>query len=331
MPKLVDMLKVFKREKKGPRGMDKEQPRSRKGNRSVLDADSFIFMPGGTESQYWGDVLNDDNFPRSQQLAEDKNLRRKTHIGFVQSDESNGVQEVNLIISPSVQEKDGDLVMNGKVFNRRLSGTLVKANMATDEVEDGPVIRDYAFLLSARERLSQELSSRYVYDRLVRPPLRSQKSSSPSETSAHQWQYPERGSGGKKSPPFAESRRRMNSDDEVIVRVTAPDSSSPTARDDRFLRVERGQTTCPVRDLQNCRLREHKCLRVQRPLSGQTLDSQGYSNLEMTRSAGGSEYAMPADALHWERTGKDLKSDVRRHGMLGARAPHVWVVLCSAV
>lgn len=297
MPKLVDMLKVFKREKKAPKALGKEQARSRRGNRSVLDADSFIFMPGGTESQYWGEILNDDNFPRSQQLAGDRNSRRKTHIGFVQSDESNGLQEVNLIISPNVQEKDGELVMNGKVFNRRLSGTLVKANKATDEVEDGPVIRDYAFLVSARERRSQDLSGRYVYDRLIRPPLQSQKSNSPP-VSAPQWQYPG-DTGGKKSPPLTDSKRRTKKDEEIL-RVGRPSTSTPS-QDDRFLRVERGQVTCTVRDVES--RREHKSLRVGgRPLSGQTLDSQGYSNLEMTRSVGGSEYAMPADALNWEQS-----------------------------
>ena len=241
-------------------------------------------------------------------------------MGFVQSEESNGLQEVNLIISPNVQEKDGELCMNGKVFNRRLSGTLVKANKATDEVEDGPVVRDYAFLLSARERLSQELSGRYVYDRLIRPPLRSQKSNSPPESASH-WQYPGE-KGGKNSPPLmTDSKRRANlkNKEEVIVRITAPDSPE---RDDRFLKVERGQVTCNVRDTQRRRgehkaMRgEHKAMRVggwTRPLSGQTLDSHGYSNLEMTRSMGGtgSEYAMPQDALQWEQSiGKWTKNHV---------------------
>ena len=307
MPKLVDsMLKVFKREKKVPRGLDKDGPKQRRGNRSMLDADSFIFMPGGTESQYWGEILNDDNFPTSQQLAEDRNMRRKTHIGFVQSEESNGLQEVNLIISPSVQEKEGDLVVNGKVFDRRLSGTLVKANKATDEVEDGPIIRDYAFLLSARERLSQEMSGRYVYDRLFRPPLQTQKSNSPPQQSQHQWQYPapERGGRQQQPSPHNTDSRRTKEREEVVSRLTVPNRTStpPSKEDSRFLRVDRGQVTCSTRDTRS--RNEHRSSLKgdnKRPISGQTVDSQGYSNLDRAHSVVGSEYAMPADALHWEQ------------------------------
>lgn len=286
MPKFVDsMLKVFKREKKGHRGLDKARSRS---NRPVLDADSFIFMPGDSESQYWGKILNDENFTS----VEDS--RRKTHIGFVQSGESNGLQEVNLIISPSVQEKkDEDFILNGKVFNRRLSGTLVKARKSTDEVEDGPVIRDYAFLLTARERLSQELSDRYVYDRLIRPPMKP-KPSNPPAPAAHQWQYPREG----KKPPLL-SDRRWNDKDEVVLRRTVPSKTSTPSKNDKLLRVDHSHFTCTVRDTQN--KREADFLRVgQRPLSGQTFDSQGYSNLELSHSIMGSEYAMPADAINWE-------------------------------
>ena len=288
------MLKVFKREKKAP---EKDSSKSRRSQRSVLDADSFIFMPGDTQSQYWGEILNDDNFPTSQ-LRD--NSRRKTHIGLVQSGDSGGVQEVNLIISPDVQEKDGNLVLNGKVFNRRLSGTLVKARKSTDEVEDGPIIRDYAFLLTGRDRLSQELSGRYVYDRLVRSPLQPRhptvtvKQPSNSPKPSFQWKYP---SEGRKSPLLTDQRKK---DDKVdLGYVSGPRSSTPS-KDRNFLRVDHGQYTCSVRDRLQQREREHK-LQHKRPLSGQTVDSQAYSNLELSHSVMGSEYAMPTDALSWEQ------------------------------
>ncbi len=300
MPKLVDsMLKVFKREKKG---LQKDSSKSRRSERSVLDADSFIFMPGDTQSQYWGDILNDDNFPISQ-LRD--NSRRKTHIGLVHdSGQSDGVQEVNLIISPDVQEKDGNLVLNGKVFNRRLSGTLVKARKSTDEVEDGPVIRDYAFLLTARERLSQELSGRYVYDRLIRSPMQprhptvtAKQPSNPKPS--FQWKYPS--SEGRKSPLLTD--RRKNEEKTDLGYVSGPRTSTPS-KDGNFLRVDRAPFTCTVRDrVQQSEREQYKAHHktAPRPLSGQTIDSQAYSNLELTRSLMGSEYAMPTDALSWEQ------------------------------
>lgn len=294
MPKLVEMFKIFRREKKGQRGLDKNPSRPRRDNRSVLDADSFIFMPGGTESQYWGDMMNDENSPFSHHLG-DMESRRKTHIGLVQSQETNGLQEVNLIISPNVQEKDANLVLNGEVFNRRLSGTLVKARKSADFMDDEPVIRDYAFLLSARERLSQELSSRYVYDRLVRSPLQPRKSTQPrkeqhlSPPQPH-WKYPDNtGKEGRKSPLLTD-RRKKTDKDEVVLRRTGPTSSTPLKD---LLRVNRGQLTCSVRETQD------KRKSLKRPLSGRTVDS-GYSNLEFSQSVTGSEYAMPFDAINWE-------------------------------
>ncbi len=304
MPKLVDsMFKVFRREKKGQKGMDKNPPRSKRANKSVLDADSFIFVSGGTESQYWGELMNNENFPFSQ-LGDAVASRRKTHIGLVQSGESNGMQEVNLIISPDVSEKDGNLVLNGKLFNRRLSGTLVKASKS-DLMDDEPVLRDYAFLLSARERLSQEFSGRYVtYDRLVRSPLLSaRKKSLPTKTSQQQsnpqWNYP---SGNKDEIKSPRSRDLRSNDDmsEVVLRRTGPTSSTPV-KDSHLLGVNRDQLTCSVRDAQN--RREQKSLK--RPLSGNTVDSQGYSNLEFTRSVAGSEYAMPQDAINWQAQGEN--------------------------
>jgi hypothetical protein len=289
MPKLVEMFKVFRRDKK--RGLDKSHSRSKGDNRSVLDADSFVFMPGGTEGQcIW------ENFQLGAGEAES---RRKTHIGLVQSQETNGLQEVNLIISPSLQEKSDNLVLDGKVFNRRLSGTLVKARKSMDDLmEDEPIIRDYAFLLSTRERLSQELSGRYVYDRLIRPPLRPRDTPHQQKTQPanSQWKYP--GSTGRtdgSKSPLLTDRRRKDDKDNVVLRGTGPRSSTPV-KDNSLLRVNRGQLTCSVRDIHT--RRDQKSLK--RPVSGVTVDS-GYSNLEFSQqSVAGSEYAMPSDAINWE-------------------------------
>ena len=341
MPKLVDsMLKVFKREKKGPRVLDKKNSRFRGDNRSVLDGD-FIFMPGNTESQFWGEILNDDNYPLSQlREVEETQDRRKTHIGLVASDVPT---EVKVIISPSVQEKEDNVVMNGKLFNRRLSGTLVKARKS-DLVEDEPVIRDYAFLLSARERLSQEISGRYVYDRLVRPPLQTKdslKSSTkpapmhardPQATLSPQWSFP--GDTGPRES-LSNDRRMSYGKEEVVLRRPGHLSSVPS-KDSVLFGVNRGQLTCSVRDTHNTHnSKGHSSLRVgQRSpvrLSAVDSDNQAYSNLDFSRSVVGSEYAMPADALDWEKEGKvpsflPLQSHVHRHGYRGkASEDDMWM------
>ena len=280
MPKIVEsMLKAFKREKIG-REKSKSSSGSKRGKKSVLDADSFVFMPGDGGGQYWGEILNDENFPVPQMGGRDS--RRKTHIGFVDSDESNGIQEVNLIIRANTnntdQEKDDSTIMNGKVYNRRYSGTLVKANKCTDENDDGPVLRDYAFLLTARERKSQDLSGRYVYDRLIRSPLQPRHPPPPpppSTKSPSQWQYP---------------RERKNSADFKIMSTTeqdrvqpGPKCSTPTRlRSDDVLREDHGHLTCNVY--------KHESLK----------GTHNYSDLEPPRSVNGSGYAMPADALNWE-------------------------------
>lgn len=309
MPKLVEMFKVFRREKKGQRGLDKNRPKAKRDNRSVLDADSFVFMaPGGTESQYYW-----ESFPFSQ--LEEMESRRKTHIGLVQSQETKGLQDVNIIISPNLQEKDGTLLLNGKVFDRRLSGTLVKASKSADE--DEPVIRDYAFLLSARERLSQELSgnSRCVYDRLIRSPLQPRNApqqQKPQQQKTQQlfpqWKYPDStgGTEGRKSPLLTDHRKRAEKD-EVVLRRTGPRTSTPT-KDSNLLGVNRGQLTCNVRDTQI--RREHRSLK--RHPSGGTVDN-GYSNLDFSQWVG----AAPSNAINWE--GEDAVSDCYRIDPLHVR------------
>lgn len=314
MPKLVDsMLKVFKREKKGPRVLDKKTSRFRGDNRSVLDAD-FIFMPGNTESQFWGEILNGENYPLSQ-LRDESQDRRKTHIGLVSSEVPS---EVKVIISPSVQVKEDNLVLDVKLFNRRLSGTLVKARKS-DLVEDEPIIRDYAFLLSARERVSQEISGRYVYDRLVRPPMQTKDSLKPATKPAPlhsrdvpqanlspQWNYP-----GTRESPLAKDRRMSYDKDEVVLRRPGHLSSTPS-KDAVLLGVNGGQLTCSVRDTQNRKGRNS--LRVSQRSPVVDSDSQAYSNLDFSHSVVGSEYAMPADTLDWEGVeGKVLCRVVHTH------------------
>lgn len=61
------------------------------------------------------------------------------------------------------------MLFGGMKLSRRLSGTLVRAGKTlTDEVEDSSI-------LEHRERWSPDLSGRYVYDRLLRVPTKSQR------------------------------------------------------------------------------------------------------------------------------------------------------------
>ena len=284
MPKIVDsMMKVFKRGERKT-SSTREVKSSKRDRASLLDADSFIFMPGESGGQFWGEILNDENFPSSQ--LEDISSRRKTHIGFVHSDEydSNGVKGVNLIIRANLPEKDDNLILNGKIFNRRLSGTLVKANKSTDEVEDGPLIRDYAFVLSNKDRLSQDISGHTcVYDRLVRPPLK------PSQP---EWEYPTE----RKSSPLVSHQRTMHEKDAMFEK-SGPRSSTPSKENDTASRGNQRHFICIKDDDHSSRGGESL-----RPPSRHTLNSLGYSNLELmkARSIAGSEYAMPADAVNWE-------------------------------
>lgn len=268
MSKFVDsMMKVFKREKKSQSSVGEGSPRSRRGRKAVLDADSFVFMPGDSNGDlYWGEIINDDNFPSTQRQAS----RRKTVMSS-----SSGLQEVNLIIRnrSELSEKDEKMLLNGNLFNRRYSGTLVKAKKAADD--DGPVIRDYAFLLSSRERMSQDLSGRYVYDRLIRAPLNPAKSSSPSQQ--------------RRMTIVADSQSRDDRERCSLIKNTdlkAKNAPAKCARDGRLLSVPDARTGMPTGH--------------HRPASIQTVGSHNYSDLEWARSIGGSEYAFPADAISWE-------------------------------
>ena len=146
--------------------------RSRK---SMLDADSFVFLPGEKVDLYWGAVLNDQNYPISDLAADYSTARavftRRQTVGskLTRSEES-GVQTVQ-VLRPRASTNAvsaGSSMKNGSVFSRRLSGTLVKGKKPTDEVEDGSLV-DFGLCVSDRERWSQDLSGKYVYDRIYSP------------------------------------------------------------------------------------------------------------------------------------------------------------------
>lgn len=297
MPKIVQsMLKVFGRQPSKSKldGVDSNsgnggsrRQKAQKRRKSVLDADSFVFLPGDKAANYWGQILNDENFPVSQ-LSADYSVRaaemrrRKTHTGGLRrSDENCGVQEVN-VIKPRSRSKSsanhlqvpgegGSPLHNGFVYDRRLSGTLVK-RISTDEVEDATVIHDYAFCVSGRERWSQDLSGQYIYDKLVRPPV---KTSTPAKTSTPvQWNYPSNDAPreSKETP-----KRRQDS----------PRHSSHVRAQSAFIIDEREID------------RSSKCQERLRWASRQTLTSHGYCDLEPPTPR--SEYAMPVDSIDWEQ------------------------------
>lgn len=296
MPKIVEsMLKVFGRNKENKdrgQGQGKKSKPTKRSRRSVLDADSFVFLPGDHVSRYWGALLNDDddsNFPVSQLAADYSEMRRrKTHIGLIHSDES-GMQEVNIIrprAKTHANPAEDNVLRNAKMFNRRLSGTLVKARKSTDEVEDGSVIHDYAYRTSDRERWSQDLSGRYVYDRLFCPPV---KSSTPLKTSTpRQWKYPGDITNGTyerlKEPE--DSDKKMRNKPKLELPISKP--AVCVTKDNRL-------SACEISDEDN------RVFHVKRASSKNTLGSHGYCDLEEpTGKHYSSEYCMPADAIDWE-------------------------------
>lgn len=311
MPKIVDsMLKVFGRNKENKDRGHSDQGRKKKPTkrtrRSVLDADSFVFLPGDHVSRYWGAILNneddDPNFPISQLAADYSDIRRrKTHIGLIHSEES-GVQEVNIIRprakthANSSSTEDKDMLRNAKLFNRRLSGTLVKAKKSTDEVEDGSLIQDYAFRMSDRERWSQDLSGRYVYDRLFCPPT---KSSTPLRHSQiAQWKYP--GDENSQVNGYGTYERLKEPGDSEEKKFTdrsnirSPPIPRPAVCDVSDNRHSRSPCDIVVSDEDN------RVIQVKRAASRNTLASHGYCDLEPLNRRFGSEYCMPADAIDWD-------------------------------
>ena len=262
MSKIVSMLKAFKREKKGSGSFDESLPGSRK-SRNVLEAESFVFLPGnaggevGGKEMYWGKIINDESFPASQR----RDARRRTHIGL---DSDNGVQEVNLVIrTRSDAAEDEKFMMNGRIYNRRYSGTLVNAK--TNVEDDGPVIRDYAFLLTNNTSNEKSSRDRYVYDRLIRAPLQPANS-------------------GQSQP------RRLTI-------VTDGQSSNKGDKERCSLRkADLADLTRVPADGSHLQVPSHV---TGKPASLQVTDRHNYSDLEWVGTLG-SEYALPPDAVSWE-------------------------------
>lgn len=305
MPKLVQsMLKALGRQPSkqkldgvdtGSGGGGSRREKGPKRRRSVLDADSFVFLPGDKAANYWGQVLNDENFPVSQ-LSSDYSVkaadmrRRKTHVGGLRrSDDNSGVQEVN-VIRPRAQTsanvlvvpgEEGSPVHNGLVYNRRFSGTLVKRT-STDEVEDAALIHDYAFCVSERDRWSQDLSSRCIYDKLIRPPPSSSnnKTSTPkggSISPVPQWRHPGDSTGQRWSRDSPKSRNEK----EHI--------SSHQRSQSVLILDERAKNRFVFKNQENLR-----------SSSKQTVTSHHYCDLEPPTSAR-SEYSDPMDSIDWEQ------------------------------
>ena len=276
-----------------------------KRRRSVLDADSFVFLPGDKAANYWGQILNDENFPVSQ-LSADYSVkaadmrRRKTHVGGLRrSDDNNsGVQEVN-VIRPraktsanflTVPGEGGSPKHKGLVYNRRFSGSLVK-RASTDEVEDVTLIHDYALCVSdERERWSQDLTDRYVYDKLIRPPPPNRTSTPTTKSNSPiQWKYAS-DEGSKRNKDSPKSRRR-----------DSPKKSPHSRSQSVFIIDERAKN----------RFSENL-----RSSSRATVASHGYCDLEPPTPRR-SEYSMPPDSVDWEqirlRTWKGIKAHQKKN------------------
>lgn len=193
MPKgkfVTSMLNFFGRKSREESAGDestKPAATKRSGNpkrdrRAMLDADSFVFLPGERVDLYWGAVLNDQNFPVSD-LAADYNSsrpamgRRVTVSSHLSRSDESGTQNVRVLrpraktneFKPDEFPQNSLLVCEDSI-SRRLSGSLVRSRIkSTDEVEDGSVLVDYGLCISERERWSQDLSGNDIYDRLIYP------------------------------------------------------------------------------------------------------------------------------------------------------------------
>ncbi len=175
---------------------------TRSGRKTLLDADSFVFLPGDSEKVdlYWGAVLNDQNYPISDLAADYSTARaiftrRQTVHHLTQSEES-GVQRVQVLrprantqaILPRFIPEDSRL-KTGNVFSRRLSGTLVRGKKSIVEVEDSSLLEECAVDLSDRERWSQDLSGKYVYDRVYSPNHIPNRASTPNHETPHRHSF----------------------------------------------------------------------------------------------------------------------------------------------
>lgn len=133
--------------------------RGKRSRRALLEADSFVFLPG-EDGTFWGEVLESEEVTAISSLAAD--------------------YSVHCEIRRRAKTVD-DNALRPKVVNRRLSGTLLKARKSlTEDVEDRLAVRDPRN--SHHDRPKSDSSGRYVYDRLIRVPVRkSQRSSGVSQ------------------------------------------------------------------------------------------------------------------------------------------------------
>ena len=164
MSRIVDsVLNLFG---KRSAGKDKDpRPRSRKGRsrRSLLAADSFVFLPGQVRDQeaYWGEVLQSRDYSTiSSQIVEDNSVHTELRRRAQTADES----------------------ALRAVITRRLSGTLLKARSEVEDGSQNPQHEGFGQFLDpgdnykrkteTRPRSDDPSSERYVYDRLVHVPKR---------------------------------------------------------------------------------------------------------------------------------------------------------------
>lgn len=286
MPKgkfVTSMLNFFGRKTKeedeshlGVKASSKRQNATRKNRRSMLDADSFVFLPGEKVDLYWGAVLNDQNYPISALAADYSTARavmgRRQTISsnLTRSDES-GTQNVK-VLRPRAQTNafpENSLLKSGDPVSRRLSGTLVKCRMSTDEVGDGSILLDYGLCVSDRERWSQDLSGRYVYDRLFYPP---NQSGHPKHTST-----PDNDKAVHSKQTNTETPNRHS----FVQSPPVVEISPPSKR-----RLAQSQD---------------KNVFVGRPTSAKANSMAGHSYFELESNRMGSEYDLPWDSVDWER------------------------------
>ncbi len=171
---------------------------TRSGRKTLLDADSFVFLPGEKVDLYWGAVLNDQNYPISDLAADYSTARaiftrRQTVSHLTQSEES-GVQRVQVLrpranTQAAIHIPEDSRLKTGNVFSRRLSGTLVRGKKSIIEVEDSSLLEDYAVDISDRERWSQDLSGKYVYDRVYSPNHVPNRTSTPRQETPHRHSF----------------------------------------------------------------------------------------------------------------------------------------------
>ncbi len=175
----------------------RSQSRGANSGRSILDADSFVFLPAEKVDLYWGAVLNDQNYPISDLAADYSTARaiftRRQTVGHLTQSEESGLQAVQVLrprANTQASRPEGiSSVKTGNLFSRRLSGTLVKGNKVTDEVQEDSKLVDHALCVSDRERWSEDLSGHCEYDHVYSPTHRPNLTSTPVQDTPHRHSF----------------------------------------------------------------------------------------------------------------------------------------------